>query len=163
MNNELAKNDDVKLDAIAHEQDWREKVDQDTFARVKYLVVTELMSATPFAQLFVTRHQMSCCWFLPFQWAHSWPFGGKEPPNNFVTSSQPRSTTPIVFHNYKDSVMRVAGILRVPTMCSRDILLQQAKKDHFYQVYSDQMVLEMIRVGGWSSRAVVSVSQESQN
>jgi hypothetical protein len=148
MNNELAKNDDVELDAIAHEKDRREKIDRNTFSRVKYLVVTELTSATPFAQLFVTRHQMSCCWFLPFQRAHSWPFGRKEPPNNFVTSSQPHSRIPIVFHNYKDSVMRVAGIFWVPTMCSRDILLQQAKKDHFYQVYSDQMVLEMIRGGG---------------
>ncbi len=48
--------------------------------------------------------------------------------------------------------MRVAGILRVPTMHSRDILLQ-AKWDHLDQVHSDQMVLEMIRQGGWSCRA----------
>jgi hypothetical protein len=46
--------------------------------------------------------------------------------------------------------MRVAGILRVPTMCSRDILLQ-AKGDHLGQVHSDQMVLK-IGMGGWSSR-----------
>ncbi len=42
--------------------------------------------------------------------------------------------------------MRVAGILRVPTIRSRDILLQ-AKGDHLDRVHSDQMVLEMIRRG----------------
>ncbi len=42
--------------------------------------------------------------------------------------------------------MKAAGILRVPSMCSRDILLQ-AKGDHLDQVHSDQMVLEMIRPG----------------
>jgi hypothetical protein len=30
----------------------------------------------------------------------------------------------VKFHDYRDSVMRVAGMLRVPTMRSRDILLQ---------------------------------------
>jgi hypothetical protein len=49
-------------------------------------------------------------------------------------------------YHYKDSVMRAAGILRVPTMHSRDIL-QQAKGDHFDQVHSDQMVLKMIMSG----------------
>jgi hypothetical protein len=42
--------------------------------------------------------------------------------------------------------MRVARILRVLTMHSRDILLQ-AKGDHLDRVHSDQMVLEMIRQG----------------
>ncbi len=36
---------------------------------------------------------------------------------------------PVKFHNYNDSVRRVVGILRVPTMSSREILLQ-AKGDH---------------------------------
>jgi hypothetical protein len=48
--------------------------------------------------------------------------------------------------------MRVVGILRVPTMCSKDILLQ-AKGDHLGQVHSDQIVLEMIRRRVWSGRA----------
>jgi hypothetical protein len=39
-------------------------------------------------------------------------------------------------------------------MYSRDILLQ-AKGDHLGRVHSDQMVLEMIRGGGWSSRAIL--------
>jgi hypothetical protein len=38
-------------------------------------------------------------------------------------------------------------------MRSKDILLQ-AKGDHLGQVHSDQMVLEMIRGGCWSGRAV---------
>jgi hypothetical protein len=57
------------------------------------------------------------------------------------------------FHNYNDSVMRVARILRVPTMHSRDILLQ-AKRDHLDRVHSDQLFLERIRQGRWSGRAV---------
>ncbi len=63
MNNEPATNDNVELDAIVHEQDWRAKVDQPSFAGVKYLVITELTIATLFAQVFVMRHQMSCCRF----------------------------------------------------------------------------------------------------
>jgi hypothetical protein len=43
-------------------------------------------------------------------------------------------------------VMRVAGRLWVPTMCSRDILLH-VKGDHLDRVLSDQMALEMIRRG----------------
>ncbi len=49
--------------------------------------------------------------------------------------------------------MRVAEILQVPTMHSRDIL-HQTKGDHLDRVHSDRMVLEMIWGGGWSSRAV---------
>jgi hypothetical protein len=48
--------------------------------------------------------------------------------------------------------MSVAGILRVPTMHPRDILLK-AKGDHLDQVHSDQMVLVMIRRGRLSGRA----------
>jgi hypothetical protein len=49
--------------------------------------------------------------------------------------------------------MRVVGILQVPTMHSRDILLQ-AKGDHLDRDYPDHMVIEMISRGGWSGRAV---------
>ncbi len=42
---------------------------------------------------------------------------------------QQASAVPVKFCDYKDSVMRVAGILWVPTMRSRDTLLQ-AKGDH---------------------------------
>ncbi len=66
-----------------------------------------------------------------------------EPPISFVASCQPHSVLPVKFHNHKDSVMRAAGILRVPTMHSKDFLLQ-AKGDHLDQVHSDQVVLEMI-------------------
>jgi hypothetical protein len=59
---------------------------------------------------------------------------------------QQASAVPVKFRDYKDSVMRVARILWVPTMRSRDILLQ-AKGDHLSQVHSDQMVLKMIRQG----------------
>jgi hypothetical protein len=40
--------------------------DRPMFARVKYLVITELTIATMFAQVFVMRHHMSCCQFLCF-------------------------------------------------------------------------------------------------
>ncbi len=47
-----------------HKQIWRLNHDCPMFARVKYLVITELTLATLFAQVFVMRHQMSCCPFL---------------------------------------------------------------------------------------------------
>jgi hypothetical protein len=59
---------------------------------------------------------------------------------------QQASAIPVEFHDYKDSDMRVAGILWVPTMHSRYIL-QQAKGDHLGRIHSDQMVLKMIRRG----------------
>jgi hypothetical protein len=48
--------------------------------------------------------------------------------------------------------MRAAGILR-PTMRSRDIL-HQSKGDQLDQAHSGQMVLKMIRQGGWSGGAI---------
>jgi hypothetical protein len=62
LNNELATNDDAKLGAAAHEQGF--KVDRPSFARGKYLVITQLAIATLIAQVFVMRHQMSCYRFL---------------------------------------------------------------------------------------------------
>ncbi len=83
---------------------------------------------------------------LLFQQAHLWPLGKPQnPPAALLLSNRP-SALPVKFHNYNDSVKRVAGRLRVPTMHSRDILLQD-KGDHLGQVHSDQMVLEMIRCG----------------
>jgi hypothetical protein len=66
-----------------------------------------------------------------------------EPPSSFVASWQLHSALPVKFHNHKDSVMRAAVILWVPTKHSKNILLQ-AKGDHLDQVHSDQVVLEMI-------------------
>jgi hypothetical protein len=63
-----------------------------------------------------------------------------------MNTKQRTSAVVVKFHDYKDSVMRVTGILRVPTMRSRDILLQ-ANGDHLGKVHSDQMVLKMIRRG----------------
>ncbi len=59
---------------------------------------------------------------------------------------QQASAVPVEFWDYKDSVMRVAMILWVPTICSRDILLH-AKGDHLGWINWDQMVLEMVRRG----------------
>jgi hypothetical protein len=97
---------------------------------------------------------MSCCRFLCFSsglTCGSWkPI---EPASSFVASFQLHSAVPVKFHNHKDSVMRVAGILQVRTMHSR-VILWQAKEDYLDRVHSDQMVLKMIRRGGWSSRAI---------
>jgi hypothetical protein len=46
-----------------------------------------------------------------------------------TNTKQQASAVLVKFYDYKDSVMRVAGILQVPTMHSRDILLL-AKGDH---------------------------------
>jgi hypothetical protein len=61
-----------------------------------------------------------------------------------TNTKQQASAVPFKFCYYKDSVMRVARILWVPSVRSRDILLR-AKGDHLGRVYSDQMVLETIR------------------
>jgi hypothetical protein len=61
-----------------------------------------------------------------------------------TNTKQQASAVPVGFHAYKDSVMRVAGILWFPTMCSRDILLQ-AQGYNLGQVRTDQMVLETIK------------------
>jgi hypothetical protein len=60
-----------------------------------------------------------------------------------TNTKQWASAVLVKFCDYKNSVIRVAGILCVPTMRSRDILLQ-AKGDHPGRIHSDQMVLEMI-------------------
>jgi hypothetical protein len=97
------------------------------------------------ALVFVKRHQMSCSRFHSFPAGHD-PLEPKQPSSSFIASYQLHSAVPVVFQNQKDSVMRVAGILWVPTMRSRDILLQ-ANGDHLDQVHLYQMVLEMIRRG----------------
>jgi hypothetical protein len=80
-----------------------------------------------------------------------------------ITNTKQQATTvPFKFHDYKDSVMRVAWILWVPTMLSRDILLQ-VKVDHLGRVHSDQMVLEMIRQGAGPVDQQLSRGQVSQN
>ncbi len=49
-----------------HKQIWRLNHDRPMFVRVKYLEITELTIATLFAQVFVMRHQTSCCRFFAF-------------------------------------------------------------------------------------------------
>ncbi len=88
---------------------------------------------------------MSCSRFPSFPAGHD-PLEPKQPSSSFIAFYQLHSAVPVVFQNQKDSVMRVAGILWVPTMRSRDILLQ-ANGDHLDRVHSYQMVLEMIRRG----------------
>ncbi len=84
---------------------------------------------------------MLCCQFLCLSIR---PFG--EPLNPaadlFLHTNHP-SAVLVKFHNYNE---RLARIWQVPTMRSRDILLQ-AKGDQLDQVRSDQVVLEMIRRG----------------
>jgi hypothetical protein len=63
-----------------------------------------------------------------------------------MNTKQQASAALVKFHDYKNSVIGVARILRVPTMRSRDILLQ-VKGGHLGRVHSDQMVLEMIMRG----------------
>jgi hypothetical protein len=67
------------------------------------------------------RHHMSYCMSPSFPAGSPWPFGTQKPSSSFVASYQPPSAAPIKFLNYKDSVTRVAGILRIPNMQSRDI------------------------------------------
>ncbi len=58
---------------------------------------------------------------LLFQRDHLWPL--KKPAALLFHTKRP-SAVPVKFHNYNNSVTRVAGRLWVPTMRSWDILLQ---------------------------------------
>jgi hypothetical protein len=49
MNKKLAINNDAELMHLNMNKNRRANVDQPTFARVKYLVITELINATLFA------------------------------------------------------------------------------------------------------------------
>jgi hypothetical protein len=129
---ELTTKNDAESNAIEHEQNWREIVDQPNFARVKYRGVCQEASGV---MLWVS--------FL-FSWFIRDLLEPKEPSSSFLASHQPCSALPVVFQDHKDSVMTAAGILQVPITYSRDIL-QQTKGGHLERVYSDQMVLEMIR------------------
>jgi hypothetical protein len=90
----------------------------------------EMTIATLFAQVFVMRHQTSCCQFLCF-------FSGltcglwktEEPPAALLLYTDHPSAVPVEFYSYNYRVTKVARRLRVPTIRSRDILLQ-AKGDH---------------------------------
>ncbi len=89
--------------------------DHPVFARVEYLVITELTIATLFALVFVMRHQLSCCRFFALPAASlvaSWKT--IEPSSSSVASYQSPSAVPVKFHNYNDNVTRVAGRLWVP-------------------------------------------------
>ncbi len=116
------------------------------FVWVKYLVIKELTIVTLFAQVFVMRHQMICCQFLCFSIRLFCGFlkNHKISAAALLLHTNRPSAVPVESHTYNDSVTRVARRLQVPTMCSRDILLQ-ANGYHLSRVQSDQMVLEMIR------------------
>jgi hypothetical protein len=80
-------------------------------ARVKYLVITELTIATLFARIIVMRHQMSCYRFLCFSSGLTCGLLKKPYICRTPSSSNCPSAVPVKFHNYNDSVTRVAGKL----------------------------------------------------
>ncbi len=130
---------------------WRVNGDHPIFVRVIYLVIMELTIATLFAQVFVMRHQMSCCRFLCFSSGFTSALleTHRNPLEALLLQINRPSAVPVKSPNYNHSVTWVARILQVPTMRSRDILLH-AKRDHLDRVHSDQIVLKMI----WWGRLV---------
>jgi hypothetical protein len=100
--------------------------DRPMCMRVKYLVIMELTIATLFVRVFVMRPKMSCYWFLCFSSRLTCRLlkNHKIPPAALLLHTYCPSEVPVKFHNYSDSLMRVAGKLQVPTMHSRDFLLQ---------------------------------------
>jgi hypothetical protein len=68
-------------------------------------------------------------------------------------TKQQASAVLVEFHDYKDSVMRVARILRVPTMHSRDIVLQ-ARGIILVESAQIRWFSRWSGGAGWSSRAV---------
>ncbi len=101
-------------------------------------MITELTIATLVACVLV--HEASVAVLLNsifFQQAHSRPLGRIiELPSTPCASCLTFRAVPVESHNCNDSITRVAGRLRVPTMHSRDIL-HQAKGDHLGRVHSD--------------------------
>jgi hypothetical protein len=90
--------------------------------RVIYLVITELTIATSFAQVFVMRHQISCCRFLCL--SRGLKCGLLKNPQQLCYFILIALVLYQSSSNYNNSDTRVAGRLRVPTVHSRDILLQ---------------------------------------
>jgi hypothetical protein len=96
-----------------------------SFSRVKYLVIMELTIANLFAQVIVVSIRCHAVGFFAFaagSLGASW--NSKNPPAALLLQNNP-SLVSVEFHNYKDSVMRVARILWVP-IALKDIL-QKAK------------------------------------
>jgi hypothetical protein len=113
-----------------------------------------------------------CCYEAPdvmltvsllFQRAHLWPLEKQEYPSaDLLLHTNCPSAVPVKFHNYNDSVTRVARRLQVPTMPSRDILLQ-AKEIILIESTQIRWFSRWLGRGGESGRAMVSVGQESPN
>ncbi len=84
--------------------------------------------------------------FLPFWQVHSWPFGNLRALQELCCFLPTTKCSTSRIPKLQNSVMRAAGILRVPIMLWRDIP-HQAKGDHLDWVHSDQIVIETIRWG----------------
>ncbi len=96
-------------------------------ARVKYLFDYGIDNCNPV---------LLVCQFMSYQQSHflilfsssRFTHGPLEKPYNstapYVASCLTSRAVPVEFHNCSDSVTRVARKLRVPTICSRDILHQ---------------------------------------
>jgi hypothetical protein len=128
------------------------------FGRVEYLVITELTIATLFAWVFVLRHQMSCCRFLYFS---SWLTCGLL--KNHRTLQQlccfiplappPPSAVQVKFHNYNDSVTKVARRLWV-LLCAQGTFCFRPRGITFIESTQIRWFSRGSGGGGWSGRDV---------
>ncbi len=86
--------------------------------------------------------------FLPFQQAHSWPFGTQRTLQQICYFLPTKSAVPVEFYDHNESVMRAAGICSQRTFCSkpRGITLIESTQSRWFSRWSGW--------GGWSSRAV---------
>ncbi len=80
---------------------------------------------------------------LPLQQAHLGPLGTQRTPQQLCCCKTTPGLVSVEFHNYKDSVMRVARILWVP-IALKDIL-QKVKGITLIESNQTQMVLVGVR------------------
>ncbi len=138
-----------------HKQICRLNVDCPMFARVKYLVIMKLIISTLFAQVFVMRHQMSCCGFFFFSSGLTCGLlkSHRTPHAALLLHTILPSAVPVEFHNYNDIFTRVARRLPVllcaqGTFCfkPRGVILVESTQIRWFSRWSSG--------GSWSGRAV---------
>ncbi len=116
----------------------------------------ELTIATLFTQVFVMRHQMTCCRFLCFSIRLTCGLlkNHRTPPAALLLHTNRPNAVPVEFPNHNDSVTRVARRLHIPTMRPRDILLQ-AKGIILVESTQIRWFSRWSCGGGWSGRVIV--------
>jgi hypothetical protein len=143
----MATNTIQKTDALNINKYWNVSGDHAIFARVKYLVILKLTIATLFTQVFVMRHHIFCSWLLCFSSGltcgllknHRTPqqLCCFIPTCQCGTSQVPQLQ--LLCHKSSREIMGSDYVLKRHSASGQG--------DHLYWVHTDQMVLEMMKLG----------------